>query len=103
VLFSDGLYEPLSTSGSKSDQICAFARTSGDDALIVIAARFPARAMMDPGWEGSAVAPSRTTNHARRWRDLLTGHVVEWCEGEALPMQALPPILPVVVLVPDGT
>jgi (1->4)-alpha-D-glucan 1-alpha-D-glucosylmutase len=100
TLFSAGGYEPLTATGSKADHICAFARASGDDALAVIAARFPARLMTDPGWEGTAVAPPRTVNHARSWRDLLTDQVVEWRAGEALPIQALPHTLPVVALVP---
>jgi len=102
MLFADGGYEPLPLSGPSTDDICAFARASGDDALVVIAARFPTRYSADSGWDGTAVVAPRTVNRAVRWRDLLTGRVVEWDSGEALPVNALPRILPVVVLVPES-
>jgi (1->4)-alpha-D-glucan 1-alpha-D-glucosylmutase len=102
MLFAAGSYEPLQAVGPRTDHICAFARAGGDHALVVITARFPARLMADPDWDGTAVAPPRSFNHGLRWRDLLTGQAVEWCAGEALPLQALPSSLPVVVLVPDN-
>src|SRR6201987_1308620 len=40
-LFAQGGYEPLIATGSGADQICAFARCRGEDALVVAAARFP--------------------------------------------------------------
>jgi (1->4)-alpha-D-glucan 1-alpha-D-glucosylmutase len=102
TLFCAGLYEPLATSGPKADHICAFARVNGGDAVVVIGTRFPARLAADPRRDGTAVTAPRMVNHAVRWRDLLTDQVVEWCAGDAVPIQALPQILPVVVLVPHA-
>jgi (1->4)-alpha-D-glucan 1-alpha-D-glucosylmutase len=102
MLFSAGSYEPLSASGPKADHVCAFARALEDEGLVVIATRFPARLMADRGWGETAVTRPRTVNQAKRWRDLLTDQTIEWPAGEVLPMQALPQILPMVVLVPDS-
>jgi (1->4)-alpha-D-glucan 1-alpha-D-glucosylmutase len=102
MLFSAGSYEPLSPFGTKADHVCAFARAFEEDGLVVVATRFPARLLADPEWHETAVARPRTVNHAIRWRDLLTDQTVEWCAGEALPIQVLPQALPVVVLVPDS-
>jgi (1->4)-alpha-D-glucan 1-alpha-D-glucosylmutase len=101
TLFSTGTYEPLPATGRKSDHICAFARANEREALVVIATRFPVRDVADAGWQDATVAAPRTIDHAFRWRDLLTGQVVEWRVGEALSMQTLTRRLPVVVLVPD--
>jgi (1->4)-alpha-D-glucan 1-alpha-D-glucosylmutase len=101
TLFSAGGYEPLPASGPKADHICAFARAHESAALLVVAARFPERMRTDPDWEGTAVARPRSVVHTGRWRDLLTGQIVECGAGEALPLDALPRILPVVVLVSD--
>jgi (1->4)-alpha-D-glucan 1-alpha-D-glucosylmutase len=98
-LFAHGGYEPLAVAGPKADRICAFARTDAGDALVVIAARFPARIEADPDWAGTSVASPRTAS-ATRWRDLLTGRIVV-ADGEVLSIEALPDAVPVVVLVPD--
>ncbi len=70
--------------------------------LVVIAARFPARGMADPDWAGCAITAPRTVDYARRWRDLLTGQTIEWCAGEALPVQVLNFGFPFVILMPDS-
>ncbi len=88
-------------SGPKADQICAFARTNGKAALVMVASRFPARLRAEPEWGETSVAAPRAVDPAIRWRDLLTGQVIQWRAGEALPVQELPHALPVVVLVPD--
>ena len=102
MLFSAGSYEPLSASGSKADHVCAFARAFEDDGLVVVATRFPARLMADPGCGETAIARPRTLNHVNHWRDLLTDQLVDWPVGEPLPNQALPQNLPAAVLVPVG-
>jgi (1->4)-alpha-D-glucan 1-alpha-D-glucosylmutase len=98
LLFVEGSYEPLTASGPKADHICAFARASGADALLVIAARFPARLM---SWDGIRIARPSTVGDAKRWRDLLTGRVFEW-DGCSLPVQAVLCDLPVAVLIPES-
>jgi (1->4)-alpha-D-glucan 1-alpha-D-glucosylmutase len=101
ALFADGGYEPLAAVGRKADMVCAFARADADATLAVIATRFPARDEADPDWEGTAVAWPRTATSATRWRDLLTGRTVARDSDAALPMRALPDILPVAVLKPE--
>ena len=44
MLFAHGGYEPLTATGSKADQMCAFARCHEGDALVVAVARFPCAA-----------------------------------------------------------
>jgi (1->4)-alpha-D-glucan 1-alpha-D-glucosylmutase len=96
-LFAYGGYEPLTASGPKADHICAFSRTDGDHALLVVAARFPVRMKADPGWDGTEVAWPRNGDQTTSWRDLLTGQTVA-CEGETLSIGTLLNILPVAVL-----
>jgi (1->4)-alpha-D-glucan 1-alpha-D-glucosylmutase len=43
-LFAEGAYRPLEVQGRDRDEVVAFARTSGRDALIVVAGRYFARA-----------------------------------------------------------
>jgi len=97
ALFSDGDYEPLAVSGPKTDHICAFARNHGDRALIVAATRFPARLMAGPDWRETEIAIPRTPNVNARWRDLLTGEVLE----NRLRAASVLSGMPVAVLVPD--
>jgi (1->4)-alpha-D-glucan 1-alpha-D-glucosylmutase len=101
VLFAEGGYEPLTVTGAKADHICAFARAHGDNALIVVTSRFPARLAIDPDWEGTEIAAPRNVHGVTRWLELLTGRVLE-C-GEAFPVQKILGDLPAAVLVPaDG-
>jgi (1->4)-alpha-D-glucan 1-alpha-D-glucosylmutase len=100
-LFSNGTYEPLTVSGPNADQICAFVRTSGDEAVLVAARRFPAQATSDQAGEETWIAQPRTVNDVTRWRDLLTGELVSCRAGDAVSAQKLPRILPVVVLIPE--
>ena len=99
-LFEEGGYEPLAVSGSKADQICAFARTYREHALVAVAARFPVRLEADPDWDGTDVVFPRTGNGVTRWRDLLTGRLLECRSGEAAPAETLLGDLPVAVLMP---
>jgi len=102
MLFAEGGYEPLIASGPKSDQICAFARVNHASALLVVAARFPVRIEMDPGWDGTEVAWPRSVNHAMHWHDLLTDQAAAFRGGEALPVCSVLGDMPVAVLVSDG-
>ena len=96
-LYAHGAYQPLPASGDAADQLCAFARTQGGDALLVLAARFPARLAAGPGW-GDTGVPWPPAG-GRRWRDLLSGRVVER-RGETLAVAALLADLPVAALAP---
>jgi (1->4)-alpha-D-glucan 1-alpha-D-glucosylmutase len=99
-LFAEGEYEPLTASGPKGNHICAFARVHGTRAMLVVAARFPARLKGDPAWDASEIATPRAIDPVTHWRDLLTGKVVAGRSGEALMVQELLGDLPVAVLVP---
>jgi (1->4)-alpha-D-glucan 1-alpha-D-glucosylmutase len=101
VLFSDGGYEPVTVTGRDADRICAFVRTNGESALLVIAARFPTRTMAASAWEETDIVPPHAVTHITRWRDLLTGQLLACRAGEALPVQTLPRVLPVAILVTD--
>jgi (1->4)-alpha-D-glucan 1-alpha-D-glucosylmutase len=99
-LFAESRYESLTAKGCKSDHLCAFSRVCEDDALIVVAARFPARFEVDPDWAGTEIPwpPGAGCTH---WCDLLCGHVVEW-RSEAISAETVLRHLPVAVLVPHG-
>ena len=88
-LFAGGSYDPLAAQGARADQLCAFVRRHGDDAVVVAAARFPCRLAADPDWGETTVAlPGES------WTDLLTGRT--FSAGDP---GALFSVLPVVVLV----
>ena len=99
ALYANGSYEPLPASGSKSDHICAFARTYEESAVLVIATRFPVRLAANPGWNNTSIAWPRALNRVTRMRDLFTGRIVE-CGQEAMDIEALLGPLPMAVYVP---
>jgi (1->4)-alpha-D-glucan 1-alpha-D-glucosylmutase len=90
ALFDKGSYEPLAAHGARADQLCAYARRQGEDALIVAAARFPCRVAADPDWGDTGLAMP-----GGEWTDLLTGR--QMTGGEPATLFA---VLPVAVLVP---
>ncbi|HAU8265049.1 TPA: malto-oligosyltrehalose synthase [Kluyvera intermedia] len=78
-LFRTGDYLPLSASGSQAKNVIAFARTCGDEALIVVVPRlvFAALAahpdwLYPPGLQDTSVMLTDTLA-GRRYRDLFTG------------------------------
>jgi (1->4)-alpha-D-glucan 1-alpha-D-glucosylmutase len=77
ALYAEGSYEPVAASGPKADHLCAFARSHGEDMLLVVAARFPARLEAEPAWGETLVAWPPTSSRVRRWCCLLTGRTVE--------------------------
>lgn len=99
-LFAQGGYEPLIAAGPKADHICAFARSHEDEALLVAAARFPARLDADPDWTGTEIPWPQGMALGTRWCDLLSGEVVER-RAESVSAEAVLGYLPVAVLVPD--
>jgi (1->4)-alpha-D-glucan 1-alpha-D-glucosylmutase len=102
ALYAEGAYEPVAASGPKADHLCAFARGHGEDALLVVAARFPARLEAEPGWGDTKLAWPQAAAGATHWRDLLSGRVVER-RGGAAAAGALVGEQPVAVLAPDSS
>jgi (1->4)-alpha-D-glucan 1-alpha-D-glucosylmutase len=99
--FEHGRYEPLSATGCKAEQVCAFTRNYEGDALMVAAARFPSRLESDPDLNGTEISCPPTADRTD-WRDLLCGHLVK-CHGEAVDAAAVLRYLPIAMLVPaDG-
>ncbi len=98
-LFAQGGYEPLIATGSRADQICAFARCHEEDALVVAAARFPVRCEAEPDWTGTEIPWPQSAGGETHWRDLFSGRVVER-RGEGVGVEAVLGGMPVAVLVP---
>jgi (1->4)-alpha-D-glucan 1-alpha-D-glucosylmutase len=82
-LFAFGGYEALTAQGEKSEQICAFARVHEGDSVIVAVPRLVTRledeAGTKVGWGDTVIIlPASVTGEGSgRWRNLLTGAVVE--------------------------
>jgi (1->4)-alpha-D-glucan 1-alpha-D-glucosylmutase len=93
ALFAEGGYTPLPATGDAADRICAFARSCGEEKLVVVAKRFPTRE-----WDGAAALPLPPALAGESWRDLLTGR--EAGAAESLALGELLRELPVAVLVP---
>jgi (1->4)-alpha-D-glucan 1-alpha-D-glucosylmutase len=80
-IFEDGDYIPLTTTGSKSEHIIAFARKSGKKIAIVIAARFlsslinPAQLPIGKNvWKDtSVIIPEKIANF---WLNIITGEKI---------------------------
>ena len=73
----DGLPDEFASSGGyfsavgpKSDQVCAFARVSESDTVVVATSRFPARFEGDPDWAGTII-PLPANLHSAGLRDVL--------------------------------
>jgi (1->4)-alpha-D-glucan 1-alpha-D-glucosylmutase len=101
ALYAEGAYEPIATSGLKADHLCAFARNHGEDALLVVATRFPVRLEAEPDWGNTMLAWPQAAAGAMRWRNLLSGRVVER-RDEVIAAGALLGEQPVAVLAPDN-
>ena len=97
-LFAQGGYEPLIATGSRADQICAFARCHEEDALVVAAARFPVRCEAEPDWTGTEIPWPQSADSETHWRDLFSGRVVER-RGESVGVEAVLGGMPMAVLV----
>ena len=93
ALFERGAYEALSAAGEGADMVCAFARQFEAEAVLVCAARFPARLERE-GMNASLELPAWAQEHA--WRDLLTGRRIE--PAQRLELGPLLSPLPVMVL-----
>ncbi|HUO21531.1 MAG TPA: DUF3459 domain-containing protein, partial [Caulobacteraceae bacterium] len=69
ALFADGDYRPVTVAGPDADAVCAFTRRAGDQAVLVVAARFPARFRDAAGPD--ACLETRETEIPGAWRDIL--------------------------------
>jgi (1->4)-alpha-D-glucan 1-alpha-D-glucosylmutase len=88
-LFVGAGYAPLAASGERAQNLCAFARVRGDDALLVatprLCAALPRHASPFPlgsaVWGGTRIATPEGTA-ASTWRDVLTGAKIPAREEE---------------------
>lgn len=96
ALFQSGDYRPLEVRGRFAEHIVAFARTHGDDAIVVVVPRLVSRLGSLPlglVWDDTAVSvPSRVA----AWSDVATRRIVE--NTAALPISKLFAELPFAVL-----
>jgi (1->4)-alpha-D-glucan 1-alpha-D-glucosylmutase len=90
-LFAQGDYLQVPALGDDADRVCAFLRRFDDQALLVVASRFPVRGAVRAELAWAEAAPGG------RWRDLLGGGVVDR-EAGAIDVGALLADLPVAVL-----
>jgi (1->4)-alpha-D-glucan 1-alpha-D-glucosylmutase len=95
-LFAEGRYQGLSADGPPAEHVCAYSREAGDDAVVVIAARFPAMLEADPGLRDVALPMPASLAGIEGWRDLLSGRVFE----REIAVEAALSVLPAAVLVP---
>lgn len=87
TLFRKGDYLPLAAAGRQAAKVLAFARTEGDDALLVIVPRLAFSALRNGQdlshsdlWAETAIAlPDALAN--RRYRDLLSGNAISLTEN----------------------
>ena len=101
-MFAQGGYEPLIAIGPRADQICAFARSHEEDAIVVAAARFPGHCGAECDWNGTEIPWPQAVGWETHWRDLLDGRVIER-PGERIAIEAVMADLPVTVLVPAAS
>jgi (1->4)-alpha-D-glucan 1-alpha-D-glucosylmutase len=98
-LFARGGYEPIVASGPRADQLCAFARSHDEEALVVVVSRFPARLEEDRDWSGTEIRWPQAIGDRTYWRDLLGGRIVER-RGEFIELASVLQAIPISVLVP---
>ena len=98
-LFASGGYEALGVTGANADCVCAFARHNDNHMVVVLAARFPARREVEPGWSGTVVSLPKFTSPGS-WRNVFTGAEIPSERGELEVGLALDG-LNVAVLTPD--
>jgi (1->4)-alpha-D-glucan 1-alpha-D-glucosylmutase len=111
-LFAEGGYVPLVTTGERAGHLCAFARTQGRDALLVITPRLVAQL---PREDASSMPLGRTAWGATRvrvpdgleapsWRDVVSGApVAAHASGAELDVAEVFATLPIAALSPERT
>ena len=95
-VFSAGEYLPLEATGERADHVVAYARRSGDDAVVVAVPRLVGQLRETPDWGNTAIPLPRGT----RWSNRLTGAEVEG--GDAVMAATLFGDLPVALLIREG-
>jgi (1->4)-alpha-D-glucan 1-alpha-D-glucosylmutase len=106
-LFARGGYEPLDAEGARRSHLCAFARTLGDEQIVIAVPRLASRLVEAPDWPlGAAtwaddrlLVPGEQTG--ARYRDVLSGEIIgaEARDGQlTLPLAAIFQHLPVAML-----
>jgi (1->4)-alpha-D-glucan 1-alpha-D-glucosylmutase len=98
-LYAEGEYVPLAASGSHAEQLGAYLRRSGSEAVLIAFARHPRRIARE-GWGDDTVLPLPESLAGTPWRDVLTG--VSIAAASQLTPAALFAHLPVAVLRPDA-
>jgi (1->4)-alpha-D-glucan 1-alpha-D-glucosylmutase len=101
ALYDDGDYQAMPCAGPRADEICAYARTLQDAALIVAVARFPRRREQLDFDDTTTLSPPPALQRTH-WRELLTGRTLTLA-SEGIAARALFQTLPVAVLVPTPT
>jgi (1->4)-alpha-D-glucan 1-alpha-D-glucosylmutase len=95
-LFAEGSYQGLKADGLPAEHVCAYSREAGEDAVVVIAARFPAMLEADPDRRNIVLPMPASLAGIQDWRDLLSGRVFE----RRIAVESVLSVLPVAVLVP---
>ncbi|HEY1770016.1 MAG TPA: malto-oligosyltrehalose synthase [Chthoniobacterales bacterium] len=75
-LFARGSYRPLQLSGAFAESCIAFARTKGDETIVVVAPRLSGRVGFPPiaeAWRDTAVE----LPESRAWKNIFTGETIE--------------------------
>jgi (1->4)-alpha-D-glucan 1-alpha-D-glucosylmutase len=96
-LYAEGDYQALPALGSRADEICAYARSHRQQAMVVAAARFPHILVHQP-FDAQTQLPIPPSLRRSQWRELLSGVTLQ-LEAESLSAAALFAQLPVAVLV----
>jgi len=96
ALYEQGDYQPLSATGQRADDLCAYARTRNGDRMIVAVNRRTRPDKRDDWRETQLPIPE----HLRRasWHELLTGRSIQ-IQGETIQPSVLFAELPVAVLI----
>jgi (1->4)-alpha-D-glucan 1-alpha-D-glucosylmutase len=74
-LYAEGDYQPLAALGPRADELCAYARTQGDERLIVAVARH-SRRREQQGFDANTLLVVPEALRRRQWRELLSGRVI---------------------------
>jgi (1->4)-alpha-D-glucan 1-alpha-D-glucosylmutase len=101
ALFAEGAYEPLGVAGTRENHLCAFARRSGSESVVVAVPRLVAALDAEPGWGDTIVRLPPAS--AQRWRNVLTGAVVDSAERDGSAVLAAADVFaqfPLALLVP---
>ena len=101
--YTEGDYQPLAVLGPRSEEICGYARTTGQQVLIVAVARYPRRREQQEFADDTLLALAEPLRR-RRWRELLSGRTLV-LEAEHFRATELFRDLPAAVLAadePDG-